>query len=89
MHKVDSKIRETLWEKDGDQIRWAASAFVRGGVARQKGKTQKESLEAAVLDIIKIAYLGGLDRGYDMGMHVASGEPEQPDSVRNDEDAGG
>ena|SRR5688572_31914060 len=79
MHKVDSKVQEKLWIEDGDQIRWAAGALVQKGARRQRGKTSKESLDEAVQELIKIAYLGGLARGYDMGFKIGNVSPREDD----------
>lgn len=71
MHKVDERVAEQLWERDGDQIRFVVEQAVRGrGVPREKGQTAKQALEKAVLALVRVAYLAGLQRGYQMGARV-------------------
>lgn len=77
MHKVDEKIQAELWERDGDQLRFAAETLVRNGAPRERGKTTKQALGEAVIALVRVAYLVGLARGYDMGAKVFGDQPDE------------
>ena len=66
---VASTTKEALWKQVAGEFDHGVKAFVLNG-AKVKGLKPKDALAYVLLDIVKLAYVAGLDRGYDMGHQV-------------------
>jgi hypothetical protein len=79
MHTVDRDVAEKLWERSSGEFAFAVQAFVARGAARQKGKSAKEVLAEALIEVVKAAYKAGLNHGYDMGASVVGDRDDRSD----------
>ncbi len=69
MKTVPSITKEALWKGMAGEFAHGVNAFCQNG-AKVKGMKPKDALAHVMLDIVKLAYVAGLDRGYDMGAEV-------------------
>ena len=83
MHKVADTTKDQLWERSGPELQRAVHLFVQHG-AKVKGMKAKDALAHVLCDIVKLAYMSGLDRGYDMGAHVFGDGSEDQDGSAED-----
>lgn len=90
MKKVADQTKAALWEKVGAELEHGVRLFVQNG-AKVKGMKAKDALAYVLCDIVKIAYIAGLDRGYDMGAAVFGdgSEDDEPPPVERGSDEEG
>lgn len=69
MKSVSPKVKEQLWAKMGPELERGVKLFVENG-AKVKGMKPKQALAHVLIEVVKLAYMSGLDRGYDMGSEV-------------------
>lgn len=78
MKKPDEKIRQQLWEQLSPQFEVAIDTLL---TSREKREKKAELARG----LVRVAYLAGLDRGYDLGFVVYGDGDDDSDDSADDE----
>lgn len=73
MHVPTAETREQIWQNAEPSFKQGLDdAYKKGLLLRSPDKRTRNMQAAFLMDLVKMSYLLGLDRGYDMGYHVFS-----------------